>query len=239
MLARLALLHPRLGTLIPTPAPLKKVIARKGRESGVLIVFLPGIGDLAEDFIRRGILEDMHLNGVMVDAIAIDAHYGYYAKKLIFERITADVIEWGRENGYSRIWLAGISLGGYGAALYAARHAGQVEGLILFAPYLGPNTLIEEIREAGGLKRWDPGEVHASDHARYLWSWLKFQRGAPEPSLPIYLAYGAQDKFAEANQLFSENIASNRVVLLQGGHNWATWKRLWHALLPQWKRDLK
>src|SRR5690606_4896034 len=157
------------------------------------------------------------------------------ARETIFERLTDDVVEWGRRKGYARIWLAGVSLGGFGAALYAARHAMHVDGLVLFAPYLGERPLIEEIRQAGGIAQWEPGHVSERDYARSLWAWIRYRK---DDTLPIYLAYGSGDKFAPANQLLSESLPPTQVVTVKGGHNWPTWKKLWRELLPRWQARL-
>lgn len=236
LFARLALLHPGFVSLLSTGSPLRRFHEMgKGR---TLIVFLPGIGDMAEDFIKNGIVEDMRMQGVQADAVMVDAHYGYYVKETFFERVTVDVVQWARKKGYESIWLAGVSLGGFGAALYAARHRTHIQGLVLFAPYLGTKTLIDEIRRAGGLAQWEPGTIPDKDYARYLWAWLQ-QRAVRNEELPIYLAYGRSDKFAPANQLLSESLPDNQVITLAGGHNWPTWKKLWRALLPSWKERVR
>lgn len=239
LFARLALTHPGFVSMLPAHGPLRRIAAGETGGDSTLVVFMPGIGDLAEDFIRNGIVEDMRLHGIRADAVAIDAHYGYYARETIFERITDDVVEWGRRKGYRRIWLAGVSMGGFGAALYAARHPMHLEGLVLFAPYLGDKPLIEEIRQAGGIAVWEPGQVSEKDYARSLWVWIKHRQAqAQEDKLPIYLAYGSGDKFAPANQLLSECLPGAQVITVEGGHNWPTWRKLWRTLLPRWKARL-
>jgi pimeloyl-ACP methyl ester carboxylesterase len=155
--ARLSL-HARLDAL-GAPVPLLKLEYPGRKENRTLIIFLPGIDDLAEDFERRGFIHELHREGVAADAVAIDAHYGYYARKVILERITEDVIESAHVAGYEEIWLVGTSLGGFGAASYAARHVSHVSGILLLAPYLGDQPLISEIADAGGLKGWDPGHT--------------------------------------------------------------------------------
>src|SRR5687767_2362347 len=92
LLARLTILLPRFGALRATPTPLVKMEYPGGTQSKTLIIFLPGIDDLAEDFERRGVIDDMRRLGVTADAVAVDAHYGYYAERAIFERVTDDVI---------------------------------------------------------------------------------------------------------------------------------------------------
>ena len=51
--------------------------------------------------------------------------------------------------GVTTIWLAGISLGGFGALRYAEAHREIVEGLLLLSPFLGSRGLIAEVAAAG------------------------------------------------------------------------------------------
>lgn len=235
VLARLTLAVPRLRPLMATAQPLVKIEYRGAAQSTAVIIFLPGIDDLAEDFERRGVIDDMRRQGVAIDAVAVDAHYGYYAEEVIFERMTDDVIAWARDAGYRRIWLAGISLGGFGAALYAAHHSSHVDGLILLAPYLGDDALIEEIVQAGGVHRWHPGHVGAGDYPRFLWAWFKRHVGRHGKQLPIFIGYGTRDKFARANALLAEHLADDRKFAIAGGHDWRTWKKIWRLMLKNWK----
>jgi pimeloyl-ACP methyl ester carboxylesterase len=216
--------------------PLAKMEYSGGVQSKTLVIFLPGIDDLAEDFERRGIIADMRQYGITADAIAVDAHYGYYAEEIIFQRITDDVIVSARRAGYAEIWLAGISLGGFGASLYAARHAADIDGLMLFAPYLGDDTLIQEIADAGGTRNWEPGHIAEGDYPRSLWAWFKHHLAKENPALPIYLGYGISDKFARANALLARELAQHQIFAIPGKHNWRTWKKIWKMLLPQWNK---
>ncbi|HJV88575.1 MAG TPA: alpha/beta hydrolase [Noviherbaspirillum sp.] len=238
LLAKTALLTSRASSLLGNTSTLAKM-EYLGHEPGRrLVIFLPGIDDLAEDFERRGFIDDMRRHGIMADAIAIDAHYGYYATRTIHDRITDDVVSSARSAGYEEIWLAGISLGGFGAASYAARHASDISGLLLFAPYLGGAPLIREIVAAGGIDRWEPGEVGTDDYQRALWSWFKQHLSRDDPALPIYLAYGNRDMFRRANGLLGQVLPQERVLSIPGGHDWHTWKALWQMVLPNWKSSL-
>jgi pimeloyl-ACP methyl ester carboxylesterase len=225
MLARLALLSPRFSPLLGTPAPLAKIEYRSHIPSKTLIIFLPGIDDLAEDFDKQGLIGDMRRQGIEADAVAVDAHYGYYAARIIHERITDDVIGAAQAAGYERIWLAGISLGGFGAASYAARHPSRVAGLFLFAPYLGDSALIKEIASAGGIRNWEPGKLAEEDYPRALWAWFKHWTADGHPIPRIYLGYGQRDLFARAHALLAEALPEEQVVSIPGGHDWRTWKR--------------
>lgn len=199
-----------------------------------LVIFLPGIGDVAEDFERSGFIEDMHHRRVVADAVAVDAHYGYYASRALHDRLTEDVLDWARASGYRNIWLAGISLGGFGALSYATLHHAHVSGLLLFAPYLGNKTLIEEIAAAGGVAHWHPGTVEEGDMERALWAWVKMHVRKDWRALPIFLGYGKSDMFEKANSMLAELLPVEHVVSIPGGHDWRTWKRVWHAMLPKW-----
>jgi pimeloyl-ACP methyl ester carboxylesterase len=88
-----------------------------------------------------------------VDMVMVDAHYGYYADRTILEELHEGVFRPARTCGYRRIWIGGISLGGFGALLYASRYPEDVT----MAPFVGHPHLIDEIASAGGLSRWTGG----------------------------------------------------------------------------------
>jgi len=141
------------------------------------------------------------------------------------------VIDPAREAGYRDIWLAGISLGGLGALLYTQQHSHDIAGVILLSPYLGDPPVIDEIREAGGLRRWTPGAISEVDYQRRLWVWLKEVAAAPEGFPPIFLGFGRQDRFADAHTLLAEALPRERVFVTDGGHDWPTWRPLWGTIL--------
>ena len=116
-----------------------------------LMILLPGIGDLAEDYESHGFVDAVRRSGAPADLVAVDVHVGYYARRTVLERLRKDVIAPAREAGYEKIWLGGISLGGLGASLYAAEYAADLQGLVLLAPFLGDPRIVREIAGAGGL----------------------------------------------------------------------------------------
>jgi len=238
-LARLALASPKLTPLLGAPAPLRRIAFRGGVQQNTLIIFLPGIDDLAEDFERQGMFKDMLLHEVAADAVALDAHYGYYATRMIHERISEDVISSAQAAGYEHIWLAGISMGGFGAASYAARHSSGISGVLLFAPYLGHPALIGEIAAAGGIRRWEPGNVADDDYPRAVWAWFKRSLSPGMTGPKIYLGYGKRDIFARAHALLSEALPDGQVISIAGGHDWPTWKKIWNMLLTSEKHALR
>lgn len=231
--ARLSLLRPDSDRLLNAAQPVLKIEYRGRIDSKALIVFLPGIGDLAEDFERQGFIHELQRHHVAADAVAIDAHFGYYAKRILFERITEDVLASATEAGYHEIWLVGVSLGGFGAACYAAQHHERVSGLVLLAPYLGEKSLALEIAAAGGVAHWNGEPAASHDFVRGLWQWLKRHVSHGEPQPPIYLGYGTGDKFAQANGLLAAALPPAQVFAIAGGHDWRTWRKLWRLFLEQ------
>ena len=57
---------------------------------------------------------------------------------------------------YKNIWLTGVSLGGLNSLLFYKKHAKNICGVVLLAPYLGDKVITDAIQNAGGLKNWQP-----------------------------------------------------------------------------------
>ncbi|MGB7482015.1 MAG: alpha/beta hydrolase [Burkholderiaceae bacterium] len=235
--ALLSLNRPQSKPFLTVVEPIVRIEYRAGSATDRLIIFLPGIGDLAEDFEHHGFVNALRRHHSATDAIALDAHFGYYAARSILQRLTDEVITSAHAAGYRELWLAGISMGGFGAACYAARHAESIAGIVLLAPYLGDKTLTQDIQRAGGVRHWHPGHVENSDYARHLWAWIKAraERRPEKPDVPkIYLGYGSADRFAPENRLLGETLPDDNVFVVRGGHDWRAWKRLWNLFLERW-----
>ncbi|MES2537719.1 MAG: alpha/beta hydrolase [Pseudomonadota bacterium] len=207
-----------------------------------LIIMLPGAYDTPQDFVRHGFVKAVRDRNISADVVMADTHIGYYHDDLVVTRLHDDLIMPARQKGYTQIWLAGISLGGYGSMLYSKRHGEAIDGMFLMAPFLGNRTLRAEILKAGGLVGWQAGDVAATDHDRQLWAWLKgydrtdIQSRHLYPQL--YLGYGTEDRFASSSQALATVMPPNQVMTTNGGHDWAPWQRLWgdfldHNKLPK------
>ena len=72
--------------------------------------------------------------------------------------------------------------------------------------------IIREIADAGGVRKWDPGEYDLNnDWQRMFWHWLK-QCSDGEIQLPsIYLGYGTEEDFATAHGLLGDILSYNFV----------------------------
>ncbi|MDQ9171792.1 alpha/beta hydrolase-fold protein [Oxalobacteraceae bacterium R-40] len=211
------------------------------------MVLLPGAYDKPEDFVRNGFISALRERHIAADVIVPDTHFGYYSAGVVENRLHRDIILPARQKNYSQIWLAGISLGGYGSMLYAQQHGELVDGVFLMAPFLGNRSLIAEIAEAGGVQAWQPGRIEAKDaddprwfedkdYDRRFWSWLKsYQARRIENAkhLQIRLGYGTEDRFASSNRLLGTLLPADHVKTVPGGHEWGPWKALWTDFLDR------
>lgn len=211
-----------------TPVPLRTIALQPpGGDSQCLIVLLPGRRDSPEDFVRHDFSGIAARAGAHADLVAVDAHMGYYYRKTIVDRLREDVIAPARKR-YDRIWLAGISLGGTGSILYTDEHPGDVDGIVLLAPFLGEKEVIDEVAAAGGLRGWKaPESLGPDDFQRRMWSWLKRSEG----KVPLYLGFGTRDGFARANGLLGDALPPERVFTVDGGHDWKAWRSLWEKVV--------
>ena len=213
----------------PTPIPTQESLISSNERTATLVVFLPGRSNTMSDFEREGFLAILREAGVKADTLAVNAHFGYYAKRTVIERLRDDVIRPAREHGYRRIVLVGVSLGGVGALLYERDQPGEVDAIVVIAPYLGDKAaLFEQIQVAGGPATWATGRNPLSgDVADQLWTFL----GTRSSTLPpTWLLSGSGDSLAPGHRLFATLLPPERVFTLPGAHNWKTWRALWQEL---------
>jgi|SRR6185503_9257125 len=199
----------------------------------VALVMLPGARDRAQDLVEHGFVHALRQRRLAVDVVVADANFDHYLEHSVVAQLEQDIIAPLRNGGLSRIWLMGISLGGTGALSYAREHSGAIEGVILLAPYLGTRGLIAEITRAGGLQQWQPGTITPEDDERRLLAWLRHCR-AGDPGLPrICLGFGTDDRYAPASTMLARQLPDSQIVTVPGGHDWATWLKLWEHWLDR------
>lgn len=203
---------------------------RQAGASQALIVFLPGRGDTAEDFVSNGFFKAVRERELPWDLVSVDAHAGYYMKEILAERLDVDVIQPALDRGYKEIWLVGVSMGGLGAMIYAQNHPGKIAGIVAIAPYMGGDAIIKQVRNAGGLRHWAGDESGGSYETR-LWQWLQAYIDRPEKRPELYLMYGDRDKLSNAHNLLAGILPAEKVHVIEGGHKWVTWAKLWTGLL--------
>jgi pimeloyl-ACP methyl ester carboxylesterase len=215
-----------LCSCIPrTVVPLHTVPYEQTPHKERLLIYLPGKGDSISVLQANGLIDSIRVYAPSFDIVAADANFGYYANRTLHERITDDLIKPAHIRGYRHIWFIGNSLGGFGSQMYASRHPGVIEGMILLGPYTTSNGPIREIVKAGGLASWSiPARVKDDDWERSLWRWHKECANGTPGCPEVYIAYGINDRFAPGIRLLEKTLPEGHVIALDGGHDWPVWK---------------
>lgn len=181
------------------------------------------------DFEREGFLATLNEAGVKADTLTADAHLAYYIKRTVIDRLWIDVLQPARQQGYRRIVLVGLSLGGVGALFCEREHPGAADALVLLGPYLGDGKrFFERIADAGGPAAWAANrDLYADNVEEQLWTFL----GAKSATLPpTWLLYGKSDSLATGHRLFAGLLPATRVASIEGAHDWPTWRALWREV---------
>ena len=201
--------------------------------ANTLLVLLPGSYSVPEEFEQEGFVQAVHDHRLAADLLLVDAHVGYYHRRTIVDRLQADVIVPARARGYRHIWVAGVSIGGLGALLHAEAQPGELDGLVLLAPYLGTPLVAKDIANAGGLAAWraPPFPVELDLDAG-LWRWLQQQTSAGARGPQLWLGYGRSDRFAANAAVLQQALPATQVFTAPGGHDWPVWTGLWQRMLP-------
>ena len=141
------------GLFFRAPAPIATIPYPSADRASArdLLVLLPGRRDRASTFAAEGVVRIAERAVPALDIVAVDATVGYYIHRNLPERLLADVIEPARTQGYRSMWLSGISMGGLGALLFAQRNPSAISAVIVVAPFLGEEEVIDEIERAGGV----------------------------------------------------------------------------------------
>ena len=205
------------------------VCAVPGRLAPTRIALLPGAYQGPEDFVRAGFLGAVRARNLPVDLVLVDLGFEHVSDPSVLRRLHARVVEPARAAGCGHLWLAGISLGGFVALNYAACYPGRVEGLCLIAPYLGNRIITGEIQDSGGVERWAPGPIAEHDDERRVWSLIKSRPTA----LRLFLGYGRSDRFESDHRLLASVLPAEAVDVIDGGHDWPVWRRLWDRFLDR------
>jgi len=215
----------------PVPMPVLRYPASPNGRAQCLVVLLPGRGDGPGVFEEEGFVKELRSRGLDADVEVAGATFGYYAKWTFPERFGTDVVEPAVLRGYRHIWLAGVSMGGFGAAAFATHHAEQFDGVLLIAPYLGDAEVRDEIDRAGGLRSWTPEDATGKRDERALWLWLKDRAAAHEERPALYLGFGNDDGMHGVHRLLAAAMPPSHVFAEPGGHDWPAWRRAWAAFL--------
>lgn len=189
------------------------------------MILIPGAYHSAQDFLRQGFASAVAKRGLSLELRLVDLEMKHLSDRDGLEQLRSQIVLPACHSG-AAVWLGGISLGALAALDYASEYPGEVAGLCLLAPYLGNRMLVNEIA-AAGLRGWQPGALAQSDVERRIWAYLK----TPPDSAPIFLGYGKQDRFSAAHELLAAALPAEWVEVVEGGHEWPAWLRLWEKCL--------
>jgi len=204
-----------------------------GREKN-LLVLLRGLGGSNTVFEEEGIIDEIRSRRLPFDIVAPDTHVGYYTNQTLGERLQSDIVDPARRKGYKHIWIAGFSMGGLGSLIYLRSHHKEIDGVLLISPYLGVNSLIQEIKTAGGITAWHKvtTETEISDWSRLVWSWIREYSETPQNYPPVYLSYGSKDWVTnDGPALLATVLPKDRVFNVPGNHNISTFRTLFSRQL--------
>lgn len=215
-----------------TPLPAREDRGACG-PAETLIVLLPGRGMTLGELAHEGFIDALRASGARANLLRVDAHQAYYRNRSVVDRLHADIVQPARARGYRQIWLAGISLGGLGALLYADEHPQEVAGLLLIAPYLGEALTAADVATQGGPARWAPPSLSDDAVGVRAWSAVKRHLARSAASTPLYLAFGTEDRLAPTHRVLADALPPQRVMTTAGGHDWPAWRPLWQRLLSE------
>lgn len=188
------------------------------------IVLLNGFADEPDDYEKSGFLAVLRKNAPGYDVFAPEAHFGYYRKNTLLKQLHAHAIGPLVERGYKEIWIAGISMGGHGAVAYARAFPQRVKGVILFAPYMGPGAVVEDVAQAGGICRYAPEQPlpeNPTGFAQANFVWLKDVLCGSPRKVDLWVALGDRDQ--RSREVLRDAVAPGRYLVLPGGHDWNVW----------------
>jgi pimeloyl-ACP methyl ester carboxylesterase len=221
-------------------------LAEPGEHRRRLFVFLQGRFDRASDFVRHGLISSAQGLILGLDCVAVDATIGYYFDGSIADRLQREIIGPARSVGYREIWIVGVSMGGLGAFFHERAYPGEVNGLILLAPFLGDDlALFREMDAAGGPASWSGSqpliapERQKAEFQRGLWQFLGRTRFDRTLQLETWMAYGGDDRLLPGIERLKSLLPAERVIPLAGGHTWEVWTRGFAEILAKidWGRS--
>jgi pimeloyl-ACP methyl ester carboxylesterase len=213
--------------LPPRTLPLSTLTQSSGAPN--LIIMLPGAYMTPEDYQQAGFFSAISQRKLPLDIATVHLDLEAISSGSALPAIQAEIIEPARQQGYRKIWLGGISLGGLLALGHAADYPGQIDGLCLLAPYPGSRLTTNAITRAGGLTAWQPTTEELNDPEFRVWQWLK----QPPTELPSFVGYGTEDRFASGMQEIAACFPANARHAIPGGHDWPVWQQLWEHFLDR------
>lgn len=210
-------------------APLRTVERKTGADT--LLVLLPGAYMTAADFATAGFFDAIARRRLALDLVAVDLDLEAISSGTALPALQAQILAPARQQGYSQVWLGGISLGGLLALCHNADTPGDVDGLCLLAPYPGSRLTTNAIARAGGLDVWQASAEELTDPEFRAWQWLQ----KPPADFPVFVGYGTEDRFAAGMAQIAGCFPQDARCAIPGDHDWPVWQVLWEHFLDSGK----
>lgn len=207
------------------------VPAEPGRVSRTRVILIPGAYQGAADLIEAGFALAVREAQLAVDLQLVELELKHLTDRSMLSELAAQLVPQARAAGCSQLWLAGISLGGFLALLYAERYPAGCDGLLLLAPYLGNRMILTDMEQHLDARESESPELAEE---RRIW---RFIRERPRGSPPLRLGFGSGDRFAAAHRLMARSLPQSAVDEVPGAHEWPVWLQLWRNFLPQLSAD--
>jgi pimeloyl-ACP methyl ester carboxylesterase len=209
------------------PIPIQSFIAPEASREPPLVLVLPGAADSLAGLRDSGIVEAIQKSLPHADLILVGATMKYYKEGRFAQRLHDEVIQPARDRGYRHVYLAGASLGGMGTVLYERMYPGELTGLVLLAPFMGDQDVVDEVQKAGGVRAWDAGpEPDAVDRKNYeheLWRTVKDWSEHKDQARRVWLACGADDRLLPVAKMIAKVLPKRHFLEPAGGHLWVVW----------------
>lgn len=203
-------------------------------KSDSLIILLPGIYDTAETFKDEQFFTIAREAGIKAEMVAANIHVWHLVQDKMIERIEKDIFRYIKNKGYKNVWFVGVSLGGLNSLLFYQKHIKDVCGVVVVSPYIADKKLIKELKQAGGIKNWQPkpagNKKIIEKKLQFLWKWFQ-QQDIKNNLNQVFLGYGKQDRYIEAIKLFENILDMKNVAKVEGKHDWDTAQKIWQKLL--------
>jgi pimeloyl-ACP methyl ester carboxylesterase len=196
----------------------------------VTLLLLPPAKASADDFEREGFLEALNAHRIPARVLRSELPLDLYAGQQIVD-LLREALREAAGPGQSRpIWVAGISLGGMTALACARDCPGMFEVVFAISPWPGPRTLWSDIAQAPSVSSWAAASHRTYDDERRVWRWLG--QGTPGAG-EVLVGWGRSDRFAQGQSLLASALAPPQRLSCEGGHDWDTYRTLWHQFLAR------
>lgn len=206
-------------------------VGRPGAAAAPTLVLLPAAATTADDFVREGFIDELGALGIDTTVLSAAVPVDVYAADRVVALVKAQIGTTGAS--LAPIWFVGISLGAMTALACAEANRSTVGGVFAIAPWPGPRGLWNDV-PAIGLAAWAAREREARfDDERRVWRWLG--EGA-DRGPQVMIGYGRGDRFAEGQELLASAVPPAHRFVIDGAHDWPTWKALWRAFLRRQQR---